>query len=353
MVIPGSRDWKRRQMLKGIWQENRQILGLAPRTRIARRRLLTSVGLVSSLVLGMFLLLFSISRNSTATRANPNPQPAETAERTGEVRFITPIAGDGRAAAGEARAGTSPDDYMDLAGAETVPVRQVFGLGVKTIMIDPGHGGKATGAVGRQGLQEKDVTLDIAYKLKALFERDTSYRILLTRDRDVDMPLRRRVELANSQRCDLFISIHVNSLAPRPIDFIETYFFGPSRDKDILELAAAENEGSDYAISDYDRVIRGIAHELKFQESSQLARAVQDHLFRGMRQQNRPVLDCGVKRAPFVLLLGVEMPGVLVEVASLSHPDEERQLGDPAYRESIAGFLKHGIIQYLDQRSGS
>jgi len=352
MVIPGSRDWKRRQMLKGVWQENREILGLAPGARTVRRRLLVSAGLVSGLVMGMFLLLFSISRNSSVTRLPQDTKPAVQA-RTGEVRFLPPASPEAVAAAGEALAAGSPDDYLGLAKAEVVPVREVFGLGIKTIMIDPGHGGKATGAIGRHGLLEKDVTLDIALKLKALFERDTAYRILLSRDGDFDVPLRRRVELTNTQKCDLFISIHVNSLGPRPIDFIETFFFGPSRDKGILELAAAENEGSDYAISDYDRVIRGIANELKFQESSKLAQAVQDQLYRGMRRDNRPILDCGVKRAPFLLLLGVEMPGVLVEVASLSHPAEEEQLRDPAYRENIAGFIKLGITQYLDQRSGS
>jgi N-acetylmuramoyl-L-alanine amidase len=234
-----------------------------------------------------------------------------------------------------------------------LPVRRVLGLGVKTIMIDAGHGGKATGTTGREGTHEKDITLDIARRLRQRLDSNTQYRILVTRDTDRDCSLRERVELANTQKADLFISIHVNSLPQHSVNIVETYFFGPTTDRDTLRLAAAENQDSDYAISDFDAVVGRIANRLKFEESSRMAHVVHQSIFSGMRAQNPSLRDCGVKRAPFVILLGVDMPGILVEVSCMSNREEERKLLDPGYRERIAGFIEQGIINYLNQRSGS
>ncbi|HSB68091.1 MAG TPA: N-acetylmuramoyl-L-alanine amidase, partial [Candidatus Methylomirabilis sp.] len=225
-------------------------------------------------------------------------------------------------------------------------IRKVFGLGVKTIMIDPGHGGEtAIGAIGKGGTAEKTINLDIARKLRARLERNTDYRILMIREDDRDVPLKNRVNLANAAKADLFISIHVNSLPSRPIDIIETYYFGPTRDKKTLELATEVNEGSDYSYSEYNELIREIANQLKLQESRRLARSIQDALYHNMKKRNADVLDFGVKRAPFVVLLGVEMPAVLVEVACLSNEEEENRLKEGAYRESIAGYIEAGIIR--------
>jgi N-acetylmuramoyl-L-alanine amidase len=240
-------------------------------------------------------------------------------------------------------------EYRSLAQGGDLRIRKVFGLGVRTIMIDPGHGGEsATGAIGKDRTLEKSINLDIARKLKAVLERDTDYRILMIREDDRDVPLKNRVRLANEAKADLFVSIHVNALSSNPIDIIETYYFGPSRDKKTLELAAEVNEGSDYSYSEYNEIIKQISNQLKYQESRRLARSIQETLYQNMKKRKADVLDFGVKRAPFVVLLGVEMPAVLVEVACLSNEEEESRLKDAVFRQSIAGYIETGIIRYLD-----
>ncbi len=240
----------------------------------------------------------------------------------------------------------NPSEYKSLIGGQT-HLSRIFGLGVKTIMIDAGHGGADSGTVGKLGTKEKDLTLDIARRLKARLEKTGRYSVVMTRDQDVTVPLHRRVEMATSSRADLFISIHLNYLPSRPINIIETYYFGPSSDAKVLKLAQQENAGSEYGLSDFKEIIGKIGDTFRLQESKELAGLIQKNLLTNLRRENGVAYDFGVKRAPFVVLLGVEVPAVLAEVSCLSNREEELKMNSEAHRENIAHYLEAGVLDYL------
>lgn len=242
-------------------------------------------------------------------------------------------------------------EYVNLLSQSQVPIKKMFGLSVKTIIIDAGHGGEDPGAVGKLGVKEKDITLDIARTLKTRLEAAGSYRVLLSRQDDTSMSLKARTILANTSGADLFLSIHVNFVASPTLDIVETFYFGPSKSSLSMQLAEKENEGSDFSMSDYNQIIKKLSNTMKFQESRLFAQSIQQNLYTNMRAVSGEVMDHGVKRAPFVVLLGADMPGVLVEVACLSNPEQEQRLRDPSYREDIAAYIEKGIIHYLDTRS--
>jgi len=240
---------------------------------------------------------------------------------------------------------------VNLLSQSQVSIKKMFGLSVKTIIIDAGHGGDDPGAIGKLGMKEKNITLDIARTLKSRLEAAGSYRVLLTRQDDKYISLKARTVLANKSGADLFISIHVNFVPSPTLDIVETYYFGPSKSNSSMQLAEKENEGSDFSMSDYNQIIKKLSNTMKFQESRLCAQSIQQNLYKNMRAVSGEVMDHGVKRAPFVVLLGADMPGVLVEVACLSNPEQEQRLRDPSYREDIATYIEKGIIHYLDTRS--
>jgi N-acetylmuramoyl-L-alanine amidase len=230
-----------------------------------------------------------------------------------------------------------------------LPLKDLFGLRARTIVIDPGHGGKDPGAVAPLGTREKDVTLDIARRLRDRLRARPGYEILMTRDDDSTVPLRRRVEFANAVRADLFISIHVNSIPGSDVNVVETYYFGPNSDGASLRLVEQENSGSGYRFSEFKEVLQKLGDTMKLQESRALALSIQDNLYRNKRRQDRGVRNLGIKTAPFVVLLGVDAPSVLSEVACLNNVEEERKLSQESYRDEIAAYLADGITDYLDQ----
>ena len=242
-------------------------------------------------------------------------------------------------------------DDVNLISQSQVPIKKMFGLSVKTIIIDAGHGGEDPGAIGGMGTKEKDITIDIAHMLKTRLEARGSYRVLLTRQADRFVSLKARTVIANTSGADLFISVHVNFVPKSSLDLVETYYFGPSKSDISMKLAEKENEGSDFSINDYNQIIKKLSNTMKLQESRLFAQSIQQHLYKSMRAVSGEVMDYGVKRAPFVVLLAADMPGVLVEVACLSNRDQEQRLRDHSYREDIAKYIETGVIQYLDTRS--
>lgn len=353
-----SRRNIRDRLLQGVYEQNLTILGVRGAFR-RRRRFPLRPGTLSVICLGAILLGHAIQLNpyswsvvapvqisSSWVPRDWRAEPVQSAAPSGAE--VAP-AGSGERFPEFSGGASDAAEYRSLAQAGDLRIRKVFGLGVKTIMIDPGHGGEtAVGAIGKGGTLEKSINLDIAMKLKAVLEKDTDYRILMVREDDRDVPLKNRVKMANEAKADLFVSIHVNALPSNPMDIVETYYFGPTRDKKSLKLAAEVNEGSDYSYSEYNEVIKQISNQLKYQESGRLARSIQEILYQNMKRRKADVLNFGVKRAPFVVLLGVEMPAVLVEVACLSNEEEEDRLRDAAFRQSIAGYIETGIIRYLD-----
>ncbi|HSQ34806.1 MAG TPA: N-acetylmuramoyl-L-alanine amidase, partial [Candidatus Binatia bacterium] len=177
--------------------------------------------------------------------------------------------------------------------------------------------------------------------------RYEGYQILLTRSDDVTLSLESRIEFANAQKADLFVSIHVNNIPNKPYSIIETYHFGPNADRRVLSLAEKENSGAQYAVNDFKIMIQKINNTLKYQEAKILASSIQKSLYGNIRRNNDNIYDYGVKTAPFIVLLGVDMPSVLTEVTCLSNQEEEKKLSNENYREDIARYMEEGIIHYL------
>lgn len=241
--------------------------------------------------------------------------------------------------------------YAGLIGNTGFSLASLFGLGVKTIVIDPGHGGHDPGAIGPNGLYEKTVTLAVAKDLKKLLDQLKGYRVFLTRSTDTYVALKKRAEFANSHHADLFISIHVNSLPEKNRAVAETFYFGPTTDHATLQLVKEENKGSDYTVGDFHKMIEKISDTFKTRQSRTLARLIQKSLYRNIKQHNDPrMVNAGIHTAPFVVLLGTDMPSVLAEISCISNPAEARRLTKPSYREAIAKYLEKGIVAYLHRR---
>ena len=214
-----------------------------------------------------------------------------------------------------------------------------------TIVIDPGHGGKDPGAVSLDGkLKEKDLTLDIAKRLRKLFqERYPSFKVILTRTDDSFISLSERSAAANSQGTDVFISIHCNASTERVSRGIETYFLSKASSNKEMKLAALENGISTEKMNDLQATLLDLMVTSKKTESEQLATAVSQGLGRVIpSERNR-----GIKQGPFYVLLGVKMPAILVECAFLSNDRECHKLNDSAYLNKIARGLAEGVLSYL------
>jgi N-acetylmuramoyl-L-alanine amidase len=229
----------------------------------------------------------------------------------------------------------------------------------KRIVIDPGHGGHDSGAVGPDGLYEKDVVLDIALKLKEILSADPNYELFLTRDSDVFIPLAERNSIANSKHADLFVSIHANASPNRDARGVETYFLNWTNDEETMKVAARENQISLKQMKQMkqqtdvlDVMLGDLARDNKRDESMALANYIQKKLVSGIDRDNPHVVNLGVKWALFYVLFGARMPSVLVEVSFISNPLEERLLSKQQYRENIARSIAAGIETYMESTPG-
>jgi len=228
----------------------------------------------------------------------------------------------------------------------------VFPLGIKKVILDPGHGGDDLGAVGSSGIAEKEITLDIALRLRRLMEH-ARFEVLLTRKTDEKLALAQRADFANSSGADIFISIHVNSLNIPRLRTVETYYLGPTKNPLSIQLASVENRESGYSLGDYRRLLEKIYLDVRRDESHKLAEVIHRELYYSMSQINGLLENRGIKTAPFIVLVATEMPAILVEVSCLSNEEEARQLASPDYREKIAEALFRGIHSYAATLNGS
>jgi N-acetylmuramoyl-L-alanine amidase len=228
-------------------------------------------------------------------------------------------------------------------------VTRVLGLKVGRVVIDAGHGGHDTGTIGPTGAMEKEVCLDVALRLGAMLkEKMPGIEILYTREDDTFIPLEDRVAVANQARADLFISIHANSSRDRKARGIETYYLSFSNDSEALEIAARENALSQSSVNDLQDIIKRIARNERVEESRELAAELQDSLAARMKRVSRANKDRGVKKAPFVVLIGANMPSVLSEVSFLSNPTDESLLKKAEHRQRVAEGLFTGVRKYLE-----
>ncbi len=240
---------------------------------------------------------------------------------------------------------TTPDPAAAKLIARTIP------LGVRTVAIDPGHGGRDGGTSLQFGLLEKDLTLDLARRLSETLENH-GIETVLTRTNDIEVSLAERAERANAARADLFVSIHVNWLPDRSARGFETYYLGPSDDPFLTRLALSENQDSGFTVVDTRRLLDGIYADLRRTESRRLAQFVQGSLFEVLSRENDHVQSRGVMSAPFVVLVATDMPAILAEVACLSNEREARLLAIPSYRRRIADGLAGGILKYAQFAGG-
>lgn len=257
------------------------------------------------------------------------------------VANVVPLVSPGPPASGTAR----PPDAAPRFGPPSRLDRAALPLPVRTVILDPGHGGHDFGTIGPGNQAEKDIVLDIALRLRNLLA-DQGFAVLMTRERDVAVALDERAAFANAHAGDLFMSIHVNWIPNVRTRGIETYYLGPTEDPFLTQLAAAENRNSGYSLSDFKRLLEGIYADIRREESRRLAEAVNSKLFAVLAQSNPKLVDRGVKQAPFVVLVATEMPAVLAEVSCLSHQEEAKLLADASYRHRIARSLFAGIISY-------
>ncbi len=223
-----------------------------------------------------------------------------------------------------------------------------FRLAVRRIVVDPGHGGNDPGAMTR-GMREKDLTLDIARRLNAALKA-AGFEVVMTREGDETVSLHQRAQAANDAHGDLFLSIHVNSI-PTPVRRgVETYVLGTTSDPRVEKLAGTENSGSGYSLADFRRLLEGVLLDVRHDESRRFGQTVQNHMFATLRRSNPELEDRSVKQAPFVVLVGTEMPGVLAEVSCLSNPEDTLLLKDGNYRQTIAEALASGVRDYAASR---
>ncbi|MBI3608939.1 MAG: N-acetylmuramoyl-L-alanine amidase [Nitrospirae bacterium] len=217
------------------------------------------------------------------------------------------------------------------------------------VVVDPGHGGKDPGAIGIGGLQEKDIVLDVAKRLQALLKSQRRLVVSLTRTDDQFLSLEARTAFAAERRADLFVSIHANASPRREAQGLETYVLGRSSDADAHATAERENTVPGERTLDTQVVIQAMLADLsdttREEHSLELAQTVKESFVRTVGKRY-PVVDLGIKRAPFYVLLNTGMPSILSEIAFLSNPEDEKRLKLPSYRQSIANALAAGITKY-------
>ncbi|MCX6573559.1 MAG: N-acetylmuramoyl-L-alanine amidase [Candidatus Aminicenantes bacterium] len=220
----------------------------------------------------------------------------------------------------------------------------------RIVVIDPGHGGLETGAKGRFGNLEKDITLAISLKLKALIEKEMGFEVVLTRDRDVDVPMETRSAIANNNKAALFISIHANGAVQKKAAGSETFFLSlNATDEETRRLAYLENNSTELQSridpstdNDLMMILWDMAQNAYIKQSSRLAEFVQGELDAMLGTRNR-----GIKQAPFKVLTGVACPAILVEAAFISNPDEEQKLASDAFQTKVAEAVYRGLVRYL------
>ncbi len=238
------------------------------------------------------------------------------------------------------------------AEGETSLIR-ALGLKIGRIVIDAGHGGHDSGTIGAGGIEEKDVVLDVALRLGKLLHERLGAEIIYTRSDDTFIPLETRTAIANKAQADLFLSIHANSSADPMARGVETYYLNFTSDPTALDVAARENAVSGQSIHQLSDLVKKITLKDKIAESREFAADVEDSLYAGLTKGNAGLKDRGVKKAPFVVLIGANMPSILAEISFVTNPQDADQLRQPEYRERVAESLYRGVAKYESGLAGT
>ena len=236
---------------------------------------------------------------------------------------------------------------------ETISLARQLGLNVNRIVIDPGHGGKDPGCKSHGKYKEKNITLSLAKRLASRLKKEIGCEVLLTRNKDAFLSLEQRTAIANMEKADLFISLHVNAHKDSRIHGLETYFLNMATDQQAVMVAARENATSEKSISDLQTILNDLMMNTKIRESSRLAHHVQKGMVGGAMHRYKGIRNLGVKQAPFYVLIGAQMPAVLVEVGFLSNGTERKRLMNKAYQERLAAGICEGIKRYIESIDNS
>jgi len=276
------------------------------------------------------------SLSSSKRRKKSHSTAPDTADLHPETHL------DSREATREARPTASGDRSLIRA----------LGLKIGKIVIDAGHGGHDTGTIGPNGLLEKDVVLDVARRLGRLLETRLGAEVIYTRQDDTFIPLETRTAIANRERADLFISVHANSSRDSDARGVETYYLNFTSSPEALEVAARENAVSEKSIHELQDLVKKIALKEKIEESREFAGDVQESLYGGLALNNAGIRNRGIKKAPFIVLIGANMPSILAEISFVSNPTDERKLETSEHRQRIAESLYRGVSKYVSGLSG-
>jgi N-acetylmuramoyl-L-alanine amidase len=225
---------------------------------------------------------------------------------------------------------------------------QQLGLGVKKIVIDPGHGGKDPGAMAF-GMKEKDIVLRLAKKLAPLLSRELGCEVILTRDSDTYISLEERTAIANTENADLFVSLHINAHPSPEVRGLETYYLNLSTNAEAMRVAAMENATSTHQMSDLQNILSDIMKNSKIEESSRLALHVHNSILNEAERRGfSGIKNLGVKQAPFYVLIGAEMPAILIEIAFISNENDLKNLNDPLFIKMLTNEIAAGIKNYIN-----
>ena len=278
----------------------------------------------------------------------PHRPPAEAAS----PESIRP-AGDNTIGGSESSEAVTPEKTAGApAAADATTLTRALGLKIGRIVIDPGHGGHDTGTIGPHGLREKDLVLDVGLRLRKLLQEKAGAEVIMTRSDDTFIPLEERTAIANQKDADLFVSIHANASRDPSARGVETYYLNFTSDPHALEVAARENATSEESVHQLQDLVKKIVLTEKIKESQVFAGDVQHAVYRRVTSGATGQGNRGVKRAPFVVLIGANMPSILAEISFLTNPNDERQLRKPEYRQKIAEALYQGIYQYVSAFGG-
>jgi N-acetylmuramoyl-L-alanine amidase len=217
------------------------------------------------------------------------------------------------------------------------------------VVIDAGHGGKDKGAIGDGTLYEKDLTLQLAKKLAHKIRQELKIQAIMTREGDRFIPLEERTAIANTRQADLFLSIHINA-SPNPLaQGVETYFLNLASDEEAVRVAALENATSTKRIGDLQKILKDLMLNTKIDESSRLAHHVQLHLHDTLNGKFGPIKNLGVKQAPFYVLIGAQMPSILVEASFISNSQDRERLIQEDYQDQIVEGIFKGVERYIKE----
>jgi N-acetylmuramoyl-L-alanine amidase len=288
-----------------------------------------------------------------AMRAADTAPPAASAAEKAPAEAPRTAIPEPKGRLGTARNGKKPDLVQPASSPQPThegqsTLTRALGLKIGRIVIDAGHGGHDTGTIGPTGLMEKDLCLDVALRLgKIIQQRLPGADVVFTRSDDTFIPLEERTHIANGAKADMFVSIHANSSQDTAARGIETYYLNLKGSPEAMEVAARENATSDQGIHELQDLVKAIARTEKIDESREFAEDVQDSLSKRVQRSAKTVKNRGVRKAPFVVLIGADMPSILTEISFLSNPADEKLLKQPEHRQRVAEGIFQGIAGYL------